>query len=194
MMLYSAPLLTLMVVGTLVPVTVIGVDTCVVPGSTLLIGTKWKGLGTALMPVPVSVTVVGEGEALLVMSKVPLRVPSLAGVKTTWIVQLVPFRAALQSLVWLKFPVVAMLLMSAPLVPVTIMVCAALGAPTVCGAQDNVPGLASSVAAHVTVELTEAELLVGSGSTKVEELPKSAPAVLLTTAPQAAPASIPLLV
>src|ERR1700729_291368 len=193
-MLYSAPLPTLMVVGTLVPVTLIGVDTCGVPGSTLVSGTKWKGLGTALMPVPLSVTVVGAAEALLVMSKVPLRLPSLAGVNMTWMVQLVPLRGALPSLLWLKFPVVAILLMSAPLVPVTIMVCAALAAPTVCGAKDNVPGLASSVTAHETVELTEGELLAGSGSTKVEELPKSAFAELLTTVPQAAAASVPVMV
>ena len=103
--------------------------------------------------------------------------------------------AALQLSVWAKLPVVAMLLISAPLVPVTVMAWAALGAPTVCGANDSVPGLASSVTAHETVELTAAVLLVGSGSTKVEELPKSAFAELVSVPPQAMlGSSVPLIV
>ena len=127
-MLYSAPLLTLMVVGTFVPVTVIAVDTCTVEGSTLLSGTKLKGFGTALVPVPLSMTTVGEADALLVITSVPFRLFSLPGVNTTSMVQLVPaVSAALQLLVCVKSPVVAILLISAPLVPVTVIVRAALG-------------------------------------------------------------------
>ena len=109
----------------------------------------------------------------------------MPGVNTTSMVQVVPaVSATLQLLVCVKSPVVAMLLISAPLVPVTVMVCTALGAPTVCGPNESVAGLATSVTTHVTVELTEASLLVGSGSMKVEALPKSACAELVTVAPQ----------
>src|SRR6185437_9192610 len=92
-MLYWAPPLTLIVVGTFVPVTVIGFDTCMLEGATLLSGTKVNLPGTALVPVPESVTVVGEEAALLVMVSVPARLPSAVGVNTTWIVQLLPLSA-----------------------------------------------------------------------------------------------------
>src|SRR5579862_3794631 len=97
--LYSAPLLTLMVVGTFVPVTVIGFDTTTVDVPTLLSGVRLNGVGTALVPVPLRVTVVGVTEALLVISSAPFRVPSLPGVKVTSMVQLFPLSAALQLLV-----------------------------------------------------------------------------------------------
>ena len=138
-MLYSAPLLTLMVVGTFVPVTVMALETYGGRGFTLLSGMKLKAFGTALVPVPLSVTIVGEEDALLVMTTVPFRLASLVGVNTTSMLQVVPLvSATLQLLVCVKSPVVVMLLISAPLVPVTVMVCAALGAPTVCGPNDSV--------------------------------------------------------
>src|SRR6185312_635479 len=194
-MLYWAPPLTLIVVGTFVPVTVIGFDTGRLEGATLLSGTKVNLPGTALVPVPESVTVVGEEAALLVMVSVPARLPSAVGVNTTWIVQLLPLSAALQSLVWLKSPLEAKLVMVAPLVPVRMMVCALPGAPTVCGPNDSVPGLAARVTAQDTFEVAVARLLVGSGSMKLEELPKSALAVLLTVVPQMmAGSSVPVIV
>src|SRR5579863_6788255 len=147
-MLYSAPLLTLMVVGTLVPLTVIAFDTCRLDGATLCSVMKLKGFGTALVPVPVNCTSVGDEVALLVMLSVPLRLPSLAGANVTSIVQLVPLRAALQSLVWEKSPLAAILLMRAPLVPVTVTLRVALGTPTVCGPNASAPGSARSVTAH----------------------------------------------
>src|ERR1700746_2266070 len=101
-MLYSAPALTLIVVDTFVPVTVIGFDTWLLPGATLVSGVKLKGFGTALVPVPPSATVVGDGDALLVMVSVPLRLPSLVGANVTSIEQLVPFKAALQLFVSVK--------------------------------------------------------------------------------------------
>src|SRR5580658_3211959 len=98
-MLYSAPALMLMVVDAVVPVTVIGFDTWVLEGSTLLSGTSLKVSGMVLTPVPLSVTVAGEAAELLVITTVPLRLPSLVGVNRTWMVQLVPVvSGALQSL------------------------------------------------------------------------------------------------
>src|SRR5882757_2851353 len=90
LMLYCAPLLTLIGEGTLVFATVMALETCTLDGITLLSGVKLKALGTALMPVPDSVTtevIVGEAAALLKMVRVPLRLPSALGVKPTWIVQ-----------------------------------------------------------------------------------------------------------
>src|SRR5580658_4402377 len=184
-MLNSAPLLTLMVVGTLVPLTVIAFDTCRLDGFTLRSVMKLKGFGTALVPVPVSCTSVGEEAALLVMVSMPLRLPSLPGANVTSIVQLVALRAALQLLVCEKSPLATILLMRAPLVPVTVTLCVALGTPTVCGPNASTPGSATSVTAHDTFEVTVAVLLVSSGSVKVEELLKSALAELTTVPPQA---------
>ena len=90
MMLYSAPLLTLIGDGTLVLSTVMALETCTLERSTLLSGVKLNGLGAALVPVPERLTCVvtgGDEVALLTMVKVPLRLPSLVGVKTTLIVQ-----------------------------------------------------------------------------------------------------------
>jgi len=90
LMLYWAPLLTLIGEGTLVLATVMALETCLLDRSTLLSGVKLKGLGVALVPVPdrlTCVVTVGDEVALLRMVRVSLRLPSLVGVKTTLIVQ-----------------------------------------------------------------------------------------------------------
>jgi len=61
--------------------------------------------------------------ALEVTVSVPVCVPALVGVKTTLMVQLaLPAREVPQLLVWLKAPVVAMLLMAMGWVPVLVSV------------------------------------------------------------------------
>ena len=57
-------------------------------------GVKLNEFGTALVPVPLKLTDVGVALALLVITNVPFRVPSLPGLKVTRIVQLVPLSGA----------------------------------------------------------------------------------------------------
>ena len=88
-----------------------------------------------------------------------------------------------------------MLLMAALLIPsVSVTVCEPLAVFTVWGGKVSAAGFAASVTSHVTVESTVAELLVSSGSRKLEALPKSALAVLATVEPQvAAGSSVPVM-
>src|ERR1700728_1610515 len=88
-----------------------------------------------------------------------------------------------------------MLLMLALLIPsVSVTVCELPATFTVWGAKLREAGFATSVTLQMTVESTVAELLVSSGSRKLDPLPKSAFAVLATIEPQvAAGSSVPVM-
>src|SRR5271154_307054 len=88
-----------------------------------------------------------------------------------------------------------MLLILALLIPsVSVTVCELLATFSAWGAKLSEAGFATSVTLQMTVESTVTELLVSSGSRKLEPLLKSAFAVLATVEPQvAAGSSVPVM-
>src|SRR5579864_3005410 len=110
------------------------------PGKVRLAGEK---LATGAVPVPLNPVVCGPPKALSFTVSVPARVPVAVGVNVTWIEQLPPEpRLAGQLLLWLKSPLVVMLLMfSAPRpILVRVAVCGLLLVPVFCAAKVSVAG------------------------------------------------------
>src|SRR5713226_4780622 len=87
----------------------------------------------AVVPIPVRLTDCGLPEALLVMLRVPLRLPDAVGVNVTLMVQFAPAVTELpQLLVWAKSPLAETLVRFSEALPVleSVTDCAALVVPT----------------------------------------------------------------
>lgn len=109
------------------------------------------------MPVPLKLAVCGLPAALSVTVNVPLRAPEAVGAKLTLIVQLPPTaKEEPQLFVWVKSPLVAILVMESAAVPLLdkVTVCAALLVPTLWLAKLRLTGVRLATGAAVTVSVT----------------------------------------
>jgi hypothetical protein len=152
-------------------------------------------LTAGAIPVPVKATVCRPPVVLSAMDKVPVRVPTTAGVKTTFAVQVAPAATDVQLLVWLKSPLIVIPVIVSVAVPVFEMVtiCGAELLPTLRLAKVRVAGArltTGAVAAPVPVKPTFCGLPVALSAT--DKVPVRVPAavgVKTTFAVQVAPAA-----
>ena len=85
-----------------VPLTVMALETCTLVGSTFMSGVKLNAFGAVFTPVPdrgTTVVITGEAAAVLMMVRVPFRLPRAVGVKVTVTVQ-AAWPAAMRGNCW----------------------------------------------------------------------------------------------
>ena len=108
---------------TLVPSTVMALDTSGFEGSTSFNAVKLKGSGVVLVPTPDNAIESGEEGASLVMVNVPLRLPSAVGLNVTKTVHVAdPTSADWQLLVSEKSPLALTAVTTGPPLPDNVIV------------------------------------------------------------------------